>query len=191
MRREILLVLALLLTPAAGVSAAAEEVGGAEWPLQVEAADGTELALNGAALRTRYLVRVYSGALYLAEPTDDPAAVVASEEHARMAIHFLRDGIGEDDINDAWRDGIAANHDADTVAALEPALKELLALTPDELNDGDVLAYDHLPGEGLVVQRNGEERGRVADEQLFNAMVTTWVGDEPPSADFRDGVLGR
>ncbi len=188
MRAVLLILLALLWAP---LAVAEREVGGVEWPQHVEAQDGSELTFNGAALRTRFLVRVYSGALYVAATSADPAVLRDPQRPARMVIHFLRDGIRADQVNDAWRDGITANHDEATVEALAGALDELLALTPEEVDDGDVLAYEHVPGEGTTVSLNGEPRGRVDRDELFAALLATWIGDDPPSGGFRDAILGR
>ena len=171
---------------------AAKEVGGVALPTTSAARDGTTLQLNGAGLRTRFFVSVYVGALYVEQPSTDAATLRDTDQTARMELHFLRDGIEQHQINDAWRDGLAANNDAEAVAALDDRMIEFLDLTPaDGVDDGDVLAFEYVPGEGTEASVNGDPVDMIAGHDFFAALLSTWVGDEPPSRRLRAGVLGQ
>lgn len=171
---------------------ATTEVGGVPLPEASVARDGTELQLNGAGLRTRFFVSVYTGALYVEERADDAEALRATDQAARMELHFLRDGIEQHQLNDAWRDGLAANNDAELLAAIDDRLDGFLELSPvDGVDDGDVLSYEYLPGEGTEIGMNGEAQGVIPGHDFFAALLSTWIGDEPPSRRLRSGVLGQ
>lgn len=184
----VLLIIAQVGQPALAV----EEVGGVQLPTSSMTRDGTELQLNGAGLRTRFFVSVYTGALYVEDRSADAATLRDTDQAARMEMHFLRDGIEQHQINDAWRDGLAANNDADVLAAIEDRMGAFLALTPaDGVGDGDVLSYEYVPGDGTQMSMNGAARGVIPGHDFFAAILSTWIGDEPPSRRLRAGVLGQ
>lgn len=184
----LLLACGLLLS---GPAAAATEVAGVELPETREARDGTRLALNGAGLRKKFLFRVYVGALYLAEAGGDAEAILERNQPARMEMHFLRGGIERDQINDAWREGVAANSPEAVVDAIADARDTFLDQTPAEIAEGDMLTVEYVPGDGTQLAHNGETRGgAVGGHNLFAALLSTWLGEEPPSSRLRAGVLG-
>jgi len=181
----------LLALMAATPAVAEREIGGIELPSNKVARDGSELALNGAGIRSRFFVRVYVGALYLAETSTDADAILERDQAGRMEMHFLRGGIEQHQINDAWQDGLAANTDSATRDALGERIEALLATTPGGVDEGDVLAYEYVPGEGTRVLVNDEPRGEIEGHDFFAALLSTWLGDDPPSRGLRSGVLGQ
>ena len=52
---------------------------------------GSSLQLNGAGVRSRFFVKVYVGALYVAQRTNSPAAIYDSPQPRRMLLRLLRD----------------------------------------------------------------------------------------------------
>lgn len=184
----LLLACGLLLS---GPAAAETEVAGVELPETREARDGTRIALNGAGLRKKFLLKVYVGALYLAEAGGDAEAILERDQPARMEMHFLRGGIERDQINDAWREGIVANNPGAVVDTIADDRDAFLDQTPAEIAEGDILTVEYVPGEGAQLAYNGETQGAaVGGHDLFAALLSTWVGDDPPSSRLREGVLG-
>ena len=83
------LILAAALAGAPAL-AADVEVGGLRVPDQLSEG-GRALVLNGAGVRTKFVVKVYVAALYATARTSDAAALVNSAEPRRMRQHMLRD----------------------------------------------------------------------------------------------------
>lgn len=81
---------ALAIVLFASAPAGALEVSGVQVP-ETLSAGGQELKLNGAGLRKKFIVKVYVGALYLAEPSRDAEAVVAADAPKAVRMTFLRD----------------------------------------------------------------------------------------------------
>lgn len=111
MRGRSALVLATALVAAlacSSVAAVATTVKGVSFPDAV-AIGGKECRLNGVGVRTKFLVSVYLGSLYLATPSGDAAAIVAADEPKRTVMHFLHSKVGSGKIREAWQEGFENN----------------------------------------------------------------------------------
>src|SRR5262245_65457331 len=85
-------------------------VAGVKLDDKVQIAPNTpDLMLNGAGIRTRFLVKVYVGALYLPEKKTAAADVLALGGPKRMSLSMLRD-LTAQQLTDALNDGFAANN---------------------------------------------------------------------------------
>jgi len=49
------------------------------------------LVLNGAGIRSKWMFKVYVGALYLPQKQASAEAIIADERVHRVALHMLRD----------------------------------------------------------------------------------------------------
>jgi long-chain acyl-CoA synthetase len=86
---------------------------------------GQEVVLNGAGVRTKFMVKVYVGSLYVPTKVSTAAAVYAKAPR-RVQLNMLRDA-GSDQMVDALVDGLKqANPPAD-VAAVKAETDQLAA----------------------------------------------------------------
>lgn len=150
-----------------------------------------KLQLNGAGIRTKFFFKVYVGALYLAQPARDAAAVLNDTGTKRVSLTMLRD-VGSKRLLDGFNRGIAANNTPAQLAALKPQIEQFSAIFSqrEEVKKGDAIMLDYLPGEGLRVTIDGAEVGRVAGAEFFHALLLIWFGDHPADADLERGMLG-
>jgi len=190
MARIATLVLAALL-PLAAVAA---EVGGVKLDDKARIdAGGPELVLNGAGIRTRFVVKVYVAGLYLAEKKAAAADAIALAGPKRVSITMLRD-VGAQQFNEALVDGFRANNTAADVERLKGALDELSAIMNalGEAKKGSVIALDFVPGTGTRVQVDGAPKGKpIAGEDFYRGLLRIWLGEKPVDADLKKGMLGQ
>ena len=184
-----ILTLACLLV-ISGLAAGDEfrEVRGVELPLRVTVHD-TELALNGAGVRSRFFVRVYVGALYTAEPVSDGDTAIHLDSPRRIHLAMLR-GVGRDTMVDALEDGL---DDAMTDQEREQHADNIEAfknMFPGDFEEGYRGDIDAIPGEGLVVSMNDEELGRIEDDDFARFVLAIWLGDNPADNSVKRGMLG-
>ncbi|MEW6338345.1 MAG: chalcone isomerase family protein [Acidobacteriota bacterium] len=147
-----------------------------------------KLVLNGLGLRKKAVFKVYVGALYLPAKSSDPGAVIALEAPKRMEMHFLRD-VDAESIASAWRDGFANNSSA-KLASLQTRLDEFAGKWQD-MKTGEVAAMTYHGGGVLKLELKGKEVGAFRGKEFADAVFACWLGDSPPSADLKNGVLGR
>ncbi|HEX2332514.1 MAG TPA: chalcone isomerase family protein [Burkholderiales bacterium] len=172
------------------MSGAAAEVAGVKIDDKTRVAN-SDLALNGAGVRTRLFFQVYAIGLYLPQKSSNSAAILAQPGPKRVAIHMLRD-VGADSFSGALTDGIRANHSEAEAKALEPRIKELAGLLAEvkEAKKGMVIAFDWT-GAGTQVVIQGEPAGRpIAGEDFYRALLRIWLGDKPVQDDLKKALLG-
>jgi hypothetical protein len=152
------------------------------------AGEKAPLRLNGAGYRKKFFIKVYIGALYLAQPANQAKAVLDAGTARIMRLHFLRD-VSQDQFATAWNDGIAANHTAAEMQALRARIDQLNTLV-GSVRHNDVLRIDMRPRTDTEVWLNDKLRGRIGGVDFQNALLTVWVGTKPADASLKQAVLG-
>ena len=147
---------------------------------------GRALKLNGAGLRKKLWFKVYVGALYLEAPSAAPASIVASTQHKRLELVFLRD-VDRATLAKTLRGGFEKNSRAEQ-AALRERLDALLAAMPD-VKRGDRLVLDFVPGEGVQARMRAMQHA-VPGDDFGRALLKVWLGPEAPRDDLFHGLVG-
>jgi hypothetical protein len=190
MTRTATLALAALL-PLAGLAA---EVAGVKLADRTKLdAAGPELVLNGAGVRTRFVVKVYVAGLYLTEKKGAAADAIALGGPKRVGITMLRD-VGAQQFNEALVEGFRANNSAADVEKMKGALEELSATmtTLGEVKKGNVIALDFVPGTGTRVLVDGAPKGKpIAGDEFYRGLLRIWLGDKPVDGDLKKAMLGQ
>lgn len=172
--------------------APAAEFEGVKLPDSVRVTEGgADLVLNGAGLRTRFMFRVYVGALYLPKKSAVPAAIINDGGAKRVMMHMLRD-VPADQFADALEDGLKNNNPAEVLAKLDAQVKQLRAVfaAVKLAKSGDVILIDYLLGSGTRVTINGSVKTTIAGEDFNRALLRIWLGDKPADQDLKKGMLG-
>ena len=176
------------------LAVAAAEVAGVKLEDKVRIApNAPELVLNGAGVRTRFVVKVYVAGLYLPEKKSVPADVLALGGPKRVAMTMLRD-VTAQQLSDALTDGFAANNAPADQERYKTQLGELTAIMASlgGAKQGDVVAFDYLPDVGTRVLLNGEAKGKpIPEEGFYRGVLRVWLGDKPADADLKKGLLGQ
>ena len=181
---------AVLAVVLAAGPAASREVGGVEIPEAARLADGTELVLNGAGLRTKFFFKIYAGALYLRRPLHEAPAVLADPGPKRVLLHFIHEKVERRKLVDAWEDGFRANLDEAAYAALARRLARFNALFPD-LHRGETVRLDYLPGQGTQVWINERLAGTIPGADFHRALLAVWLGESPADWGLKEAMLAR
>jgi len=169
--------------------ALARDLGGVKIPDSlVLAGESKPLVLNGAGYRKKLFIKVYIGALYLAQPSSQAKAVLSAGTPRIMRMHFLRD-VGQDKLAAAWIDGIAANHTVAETQALRARIDQMNTLI-GSVRDNDVLRIEMRPRGETGVWLNDKLRGSIDGVDFQKALLTAWVGEKPADANLKQAVLG-
>jgi len=179
-------ILALGLLAVAGAAHAAT-VAGVTLP-ESQKVDEQTLVLNGAALRSKLIFKVYVGGLYLPAKQGVAATVLATDETRRMEMHFLR-SVSAGQLCDGWKEGLEANvPGAD--AALKAQFDQLCGMMAD-VKDGSKIFFVYRPGTGTSIEIDGKGVGTLEGKPFADALLSTWIGPKPgPGEDFKKALLG-
>jgi hypothetical protein len=150
---------------------------------------GTDLALNGLGMRkaTFLKVNVYVGALYVTHPSQDPQPLIEPGTPARLILHFVRN-VGVGDLRDAWKEGFEKVA-KDQVPALEARITTLNSWMSG-METGQLLTFTRLPGTGIQVEVNGVVKGTIPGDDFARALMSIWLGPNPPNPELKSGLLG-
>jgi|CXWL01.1.fsa_nt_gi hypothetical protein len=188
MRTRTLLTSALALgLVLATATAQAASLAGVTLPDQVKVGDA-ELVLNGTALRTKMMFKVYVAGLYIGAKSSDAAAIMAADAPRQMVMQFVR-SVGANKVNEGWEEGLEANTPGAS-AALEGQFDTLMKAM-EEVEDGSQLVFTYVPGTGTSITVKGKDKGTIPGKEFADALLACWLGPNPgPGADFKTALLG-
>jgi hypothetical protein len=152
---------------------------------------GKDLVLNGAGVRTKFTINVYSAGLYLPQRATTTDAVLKTEGPRRMRMVMLRE-LGSEDFGNAFMAGLNNNvSDADKSRIVSQISKigELFAQV-GIAKRGDIIDTDWTPGVGTQCYLNGKKIGGVLPDPLFfNSLLRIWLGDKPVDPALKAALL--
>lgn len=183
MKKVTLFLSTLLLVALSGVSGAAKAAE------QVNV-NGSNLQLNGLAVHSELRQEWFLNGLYLSNKSDDPAEILNSPMIKRMQIKVLADQLPGRRLKRFWIERIKNNNEASLVLENAKGVRDLADTLGQDFAAGDTINIDYLPGQGTVIQINGAVVNTI-DEDVFALMLNTWIGDRPPSSEFKDAILGN
>lgn len=182
-----LLIAALL---SASVAQAALEVGGVNFKSH-ETVGKRSLNLNGAGLRTRLTFKIYAMGLYLGKPATSTTEILQDKGAKRIRIVMIRDLDGKQ-FAEALLAGLERNHDATTLATLQPSTDALLAavMSAGTARSGTELTLDQLANGATRLQINGQPAGEdISDPAFYPALLRIWLGEHPADSELKVDLL--
>ena len=151
--------------------------------------NGQKLVLNGAGLRKKFVVKVYTGALYLPAKQSNAAALLAADTPRRQVLHFLYD-VDKGKMAEAWEEGLEDNT-PNAGADVKAAFKNLSAWMED-MKEGQRDRHDLRPRHRHDREVNGKNKGTLPGKAVNDAILSTWIGAKPgPGNDFKKAILGQ
>lgn len=151
----------------------------------------TPLVLNGAGLRSKFVIKVYVAALYVPARTNDAETVIRSHEPRILRLHLLRD-IDSKTLDQALQDGLRDNTTPAELDGLRQPATRLSGLMADigTARAGDAIDLD-FDENGVTVSRNGQRLGHVHDADLAHALLRVWLGEHPAQPSLKQALLGH
>jgi hypothetical protein len=154
---------------------------------------GKDLKLNGAGMRTKFVIKVYAAGLYLPEKKTTVAEVLKQDGPRRITLIMARD-VSSDDFGKAFMDGLNENVDKAEKSKIVSQIGkfgEMFAMV-DGLKKGDVLHIDWVPASGTYIELNGKKLiENVPDITFYNALMRIWLGDKPVDRSLKPALLGE
>lgn len=180
------------LTLPASAQQGAVELSGVTYPPTVRLA-GTPLQLNGAGIRFRFVVRVYTAGLYLSGRAATPAEVLSAAGPKRLHVVMLRD-IDATELGKLFTKGMQENSSREDFSKSIPGTLRMADIfsAKKRLGAGESFSVDWVPGQGTTVLVNGRSQGEpIREPEFFNALMRIWLGPNPADAQLKDALLGQ
>ena len=184
-----LVALALLLLASVSTPAIARDVDGVQIPDSYSlAGEKQPLVLNGAGYRRKFFIKVYVGALYLAQPLNQADKILNAAAPRVMLLHFVR-GVSTSQLATAWREGVVANQTTLAVQRLHDRIDRFNAMMLD-LRAGDEMRLELLANGDTRVWINKDLRGTVSGRDFQQALLSAWLGANPADGHLKRALLG-
>jgi long-chain acyl-CoA synthetase len=166
--------------------------------------DGIALNLAGTGVRSKMMVKVYAGGLYVgdeakaalaqfkgqaAKPSQAVYDAISDGAFARMfLLHFVRD-VDAGNITEAFSEGLAKS-----VNLKDPEIQNdanaFLTATGFDMKEGQQMKI-LLKGDEIIVTTPGITSKPIKNKKLVPAVSRIWLGKEPISEDLKKGMLSR
>ena len=154
---------------------------------------GNTLLLNGAGIRYKFVIKVYTAGLYLTAKASTPEAVIATPGPKRMQVVMLRD-IDANELGRLFTRGMQDNAPREEFSKSIPGTLRMADIfsAKKKLVAGDSFSVDWVPGVGTSVLVNGVVQGDpVKEPEFFTALIRIWLGDSPADTGLKDALLAR
>ena len=153
-----------------------------------------DLVLNGAGVRTKFMMKVYAIGLYLPEKNHHSDEVLGLKAPKRVVISILMHEITSDQFMNALRDKLKSDLTPAEMTAMQASLGQIndIMQSVKTLKKGQVVSLDFMPGHGTRVVVNGEIRGNyIPGDDFYRALLSGWIGDKPVSDKLKRALLGH
>ena len=187
MKRIASIVFAVLML---AVSAGALEMEGVQIPETITQADGTQLVLNGAGVRSKFIFDIYIAQLYLKEKNSDAAAVIQADAGRRIGMHFLYSEVSKEKLVETWNEGFEKNGTKEQLSALKGEMDAFNDMF-ETVKEGDQVFVDYIPGTGTTVTIKGVKKGTIPGKEFNDLMLAIYLGKNPVTDDLKDEMLGK
>jgi hypothetical protein len=176
---------------ATSTTPAGTELAGVRYPGTVRIGNQT-LRLNGAGIRYRFVVKVYTAGLYLTTTAATPEAVLAAPGPKRLHVVMLRD-IDANELGRLFTRGMQDNSPREEFSKSIPGTLRMAEIfsAKKRLREGENFSVDWIPGEGTQVLVNGRPQGEpIKEPEFFQALMRIWLGQNPADGSLKDALLG-
>jgi Chalcone isomerase-like len=188
-----LALMGLMALPAIPVATAqAADVAGVNYPNQIAVA-GKPLLLNGAGIRYRFVVKVYTAGLYLPAKADTPEKVLEMAGPKRLQIQMLRE-IDGNTLGKLFTRGMEDNSTRAEFAKAIPGTLRLseMFVAKKKLVAGENFTVEWVPGVGTNILVNGQQQGEpIKEPEFFQSMMKIWLGNKPADDLLKAALLGK
>lgn len=180
---------ALFAVMAFSTLAHATEVAGIKVDEKIHA-NGQDLTLNGAGLRSIAFFKVYVASLYLPAKSNSAPQILDSMTTARMNLRIMRD-IEADTLYGALKEGFNANVPESEMSAMQPRLQQFAAIMRKvgSSHPGDVITID-FHADNVTLAMNGNNLGTLAAPRFGRALLSIWLGEHPVESGLKKALLG-
>jgi hypothetical protein len=152
---------------------------------------GNKLLLNGAGIRSKWLMNIYAGGLYLESKSSNAEEIIAADNVMAIKLHMVSGMITSKKMTDATMDGFEKATKGN-IAPIKDNIDAFMAVFQEPIDKGDVFDITYLPGTGLDIKKNGEHKSTVAGDLYFKQCVWgIWLGKKPADKKLKKGMLGE
>lgn len=166
----------------------AAEVGGHNIPDSLKTTS-SELALNGAGMREKWLIDLYVGGLYLKEKQQNAEKILDADEPMALRLQIVSGMITSEKMTSATVEGFESALNGKT-EPLQAKIDDFLKTFKDEIKEGDVFEMVYDPKEGVKIYKNTQHANTIQGLEFKKALFGIWLSDNPAQKSLKKQMLG-
>lgn len=134
--------------------------------------------LAGMGIRTKTFlkVKVYVAGLYMEFPSLKAEEIIGSDQAKAMVMSFLYKKVGNEKLQESWRDGFTANTPS-AGPELKDKMEQFITLFSDAAMKGDRYIFSYEPGKGTTVTLKDDVKTMIPGADFANALMAIWFGE--------------
>lgn len=152
---------------------------------------GQELTLQGASIRSKFMMDIYAASFYSEQLHDSATQALKGQTTQAMRLSFIYPKLSIKKFQDGWQKGILANNDRKDIEPHQQAIEQFIHSFKHDLKKGDELILESSPQQGMRVVLNGSVINEIQDPSLFKLLLSTWLGPKPPSQQFKKALIEK
>lgn len=176
----LVLLVGLILSPSV---MAAKKVGDATFEDKIE-----NLVLNGAGLRKKAFIKVYASALYLKAKSSNAAEIINADQEMAVKLVITTGLVSKEKMQKAMTDGFESSTKGNT-KSLQDKIDKFNNCFSDEIVKHDEFFIHYTPLKGVVVSKNGTQKGVIEGLDFKKALFAIWLGDAPVEEKLKKALL--
>jgi len=178
--------LILLSAVSIGAPVASADNGG---PANLNIAD-TTLVKNGFGERSKMMLSLYEGTLYLQNRSDNAAAIIEANEAMAFRIKINSRFVSQEKLVAALQDGFNAATGGNT-SGIAGEIQQFRTCFAGPVKVDDVFVLQYVPDTGVTVYKNGSAQGTIQGVAFKKALFGIWLGSNPVDAGLKTKLVGR
>ena len=148
-----------------------------------------ELQLNGEGIRQKYMLDLYCAGLYLTKPNREDKVVVAADELMAIRVAITSKFVSQDKLIASLDEGFNRSTKGN-VKPIQIQIDQFQQCFSEKIVRGDVFDFVYVPNQGVMVFKNGKNKGSVAGLPFKQALFGVWLGEQPADAKLKIALLG-
>ena len=149
----------------------------------------TNLILNGAAVRTKLLIKLYIAGLYLGQKDHDPKKIIEADEPMAIRLHIISSLITSKKMEEATKEGFF-RVTRGNIAPIKPETEKFISVFKDTINENDIYDLIYEPGRGVEVYKNHKKLSIINGILFKKALFGLWLSDNTAQKSLKSDLMG-
>ncbi len=155
----------------------------------ISLSNGETLQLIGIGMHQELRNDIYIGALYGPDGVDDVEQLKSEHVTSRMSLRFMS-SYSHRKLARHWKEKMAMNNARSQWQPLTNEIVEFSQLFMRNMQAGDELNLDYIPGQGTNVYLNSTLFKTIENPAFFVTALNVWLGNIPPTKAFKTSIRG-
>lgn len=154
-------------------------------------AGGTNLVLNGAGQRTKFVITVYNAGLYVVNKSSNAQQIIDANETMALRMKIKSGFASAEKMEAALMKGFV-NSTRGNTGPIKPQIDQLInAAFKGKIKKGDIFDLVYMPRVGTQVLKNAKVMTTLKGMPIKQALFGIWLSAKPAQGSLKAELLGK